>query len=168
MKGMRGLFLMIFVLGAVSSAADNRDSVKGYWASPGSIFEVYERDGSLYGQIRVLKDPYYLPEEVPGLSGKPRTDRLNPDPDLQSVPLIGLHMFSAYEFKDGQWQGLIYDPESGKTYKSRMKVNAEGELEIRGYVGVPMFGRTARFLPVESCDEHIVEMLSDLPGVDAC
>jgi uncharacterized protein (DUF2147 family) len=39
-------------------------------------------------------------------------------------------------------KGRIYDPESGKTYKSKMTLAAPNRLEIRGYVGIPLFGRS--------------------------
>lgn len=39
--------------------------------------------------------------------------------------------------------GSILDPETGKVYRSQMRVVDGGrKLEVRGYVGTPMFGRT--------------------------
>ena len=100
--------------------------------------------------------------------GQPKVDDLNPDPELKGQPIIGLHMFSEYEFSNGKWQGKIYDPESGNTYQSRMEVTRDGELEIRGYIGIPMFCRTATFLPVSACEPHIIDMLEQLSSLDAC
>lgn len=43
--------------------------------------------------------------------------------------------------------GRILDPENGKVYRSRMRVVDGGErLEVRGYVGAPLFGRTQTWI----------------------
>lgn len=50
-----------------------------------------------------------------------------------------------------QWSGgEILDPNNGKLYKARLKpVDSGKKLEMRGYVGMPMFGRTQTWLRVE-------------------
>jgi uncharacterized protein (DUF2147 family) len=83
---------------------------------------------------------------------------------LRDRPILGLNLVSGYQFEDGTWQGKIYDPESGKVYSSRMKVGRKGNLEMRGYIGIPMFGRTATFVPANRCEAHIVSML-DAVGI---
>ena len=43
------------------------------------------------------------------------------------------------EYKGGE----IIDPDSGKVYRSKMTLIEGGnKLDVRGYVGVPMFGRS--------------------------
>ena len=37
--------------------------------------------------------------------------------------------------------GEIYDPESGKTYSAKMSLESPDTLSLRGYVGIPLFGR---------------------------
>lgn len=163
---MKRLIVLMLVISAPAFA--DRDAVKGYWSTGDSIFEIYEKDGALYGQIRALNSPTYEPGEREGYDGKPRMDTENPEPGLQSRPLIGLHMFSEYAYEDGRWQGKIYDPATGNTYQSRMKVNGDGELEIRGYVGMPMFGRTAIFPPASNCTPEVVAMLPQLESPPRC
>jgi uncharacterized protein (DUF2147 family) len=46
--------------------------------------------------------------------------------------------------------GEILDPNNGKTYKVRMKPIDSGKaLEVRGYIGAPMLGRTQTWVRVE-------------------
>ena len=46
--------------------------------------------------------------------------------------------------------GDILDPNNGKVYKVRIKpVDAGKKLEVRGYIGTPMLGRTQTWLRVE-------------------
>ena len=43
--------------------------------------------------------------------------------------------------------GEILDPKNGKVYKSKLSLHEGGrKLEVRGYVGVPMFGRSQVWL----------------------
>lgn len=154
------MFLMFLLPSAVHAAGPN--AVVGFWASGNSIFEIERVGDSLTGTVRALLNPTYLDEENSGRTGEVRTDDNNPTESLRSQPLLGLSMFSEYRFDDGVWQGKIYDPESGNTYQSRMKLNKAGNLEIRGYIGMPMFGRTAEFMPLERCTGPIQTMLSQL------
>ena len=51
----------------------------------------------------------------------------------------------------GQWGGGdILDPKEGKVYQTRLKLADSGKkLEVRGYVGAPLFGRTQVWQRVE-------------------
>ncbi len=81
------------------------------------------------------------PNEDPDRS---RIDDKNPDPALQERELLGLELFAGFRF-DGEdrWiDGKIYDPNSGKTYRCIITVLDANTLKVRGYVGVPLLGRT--------------------------
>jgi uncharacterized protein (DUF2147 family) len=41
-----------------------------------------------------------------------------------------------------QWRGDIYNRENGKTYSCLMSLDARGDLVLRAYVGLPVFGKT--------------------------
>ena len=51
----------------------------------------------------------------------------------------------------GLWDGgEILDPNNGKTYKVRMKPVDDGKkLEVRGYIGAPLLGRTQTWIRIE-------------------
>ncbi|MCM8569454.1 DUF2147 domain-containing protein [Gramella jeungdoensis] len=82
-------------------------------------------------------------EEPTDEAGKPRLDRKNPDVELRSRPVMGIHLMSGFEYTGGsEWEdGEIYDPEKGKTYACNMKLQENGELEIIGYIGFSLMGR---------------------------
>ncbi len=163
---LAGIILGFMLPGSVVAAGPG--TVVGLWASDNSIFEVIREGDTLTGTVRALLNPTYLEEENTGRTGESRTDDKNPTESLRSQPLLGLSMFSDYRFDDGIWQGKIYDPESGNTYQSRLKLNKAGNLEIRGYIGMPMFGRTAEFVPVARCTGAIQEMLPQLDIASPC
>ena len=48
-----------------------------------------------------------------------------------------------FRYANGAWKGgRTYDPENGKTYRSSMKLGGDGSLRVRGYIGIPLLGRT--------------------------
>ena len=49
--------------------------------------------------------------------------------------------------------GTIYDPGSGKTYRASLSVVGENRIELRGYVGIPLIGRTTSWFRVGSEQE---------------
>jgi uncharacterized protein (DUF2147 family) len=152
--------LIAFLFAGLTVSADQltRGEVMGRWASPGSIFEIFEVDGILHGKIIALKDSVYTEEEAAAKAGQVRLDDNNPDESLRIRQILGLDIFLNYHFEDAQWAGNIYDPEPGNTYKSKLRVE-KGLLEIRGYIGLPMFGRTSKFPSASTCLDYIREML---------
>ena len=60
----------------------------------------------------------------------------NPDPKLNGRPLIGMPMLTGFRDKGSNWgSGNIYDPESGKTYGSNIRLKSDGTLQVKGCVG---------------------------------
>jgi uncharacterized protein (DUF2147 family) len=75
--------------------------------------------------------------------GQPKLDTNNPNNSLKSKPIVGAIILRDFEFKDGEWtNGKIYDPESGKDYKCYMRFKDANTLNVRGYIGISMIGRT--------------------------
>ena len=74
----------------------------------------------------------------------PRHDDLNPDPTLRNRPLFGLTIMQGFKPDgNGKWKnGRIYDPNSGKTYKCKLNLVDANTLEVRGYIGFALMGRT--------------------------
>jgi uncharacterized protein (DUF2147 family) len=153
-------FSIVLVVSAAQAWADARESVIGRWAGDRSILEITEHDGQLSARVIALDDPVYREGEEFGPVGAARRDDLNPDAALRQQPILGIELLSDYRFEGGKWQGRIYDPESGNVYSSNMRVSGNGDLKMRGYLGIPMFGRTASFAPLHTCTEHAKEMLA--------
>ena len=129
-------FVALLCLLAVSRAADV-PPVDGTWLSgDGDGWIEITRAGD--GLSAVIKGSPNRRED------RPDTDAKNPDPALRSRPLTGLELFEGFTWDgDGRWTGgTIYDPNSGKTYRCIITWVDENTLQVRGYVGVPMLGRT--------------------------
>jgi len=123
----------------VSSQTFKADDILGTWLNQEATGKVtiYKENGKYYGKLVWLRNP------IDSITGKPRTDKLNPDPKLQSNQLIGLVNLRNFTFdgKDEWAGGTIYDPKNGKTYSCKINFENTGKLKIRGYVGVSMLGR---------------------------
>ena len=128
-------------------AADGTDIV-GQWTVPDGMtrVEIYKAaDGSFEGKICWFKEPEFPAGDAE--AGKPRHDRNNPDKSLQSRPLMGLVLMKGFKF-DGKkkWSGgTAYDPEVGKSYKTKMELENEQTLCVRGFVGISLLGRTEKW-----------------------
>ena len=73
--------------------------------------------------------------------------------DRKGKPILGLEIIRGAKKAEGKdvWEdGKILDPKNGKTYKLRLKPSDDGKkLEVRGYIGAPVFGRTQTWHRVE-------------------
>lgn len=71
-------------------------------------------------------------------------DEKNPDASLKKRTLKGVVILKDMTYDNGIWKnGTIYDPESGNTYKATIKLKSDGNLTLRGYIGVPALGRNS-------------------------
>ena len=71
-------------------------------------------------------------------------DEKNPDASLKKRALKGVVILKDMTYDNGIWKnGTIYDPESGNTYKATIKLKSDGNLTLRGYIGVPALGRNS-------------------------
>ena len=135
---VRAAFVLLLSL-AAGTAAMAAPGATGIWLTEGgeAQVEIVECGVSLCGRIIALNEPN---DE----QGRPKLDNRNPDAAQHGRPVIGLQILSGFvPATDGGWEGgTIYDPEGGKTYKSTLTLQGEDILRVRGYVGLPLFGRT--------------------------
>lgn len=121
----------------------NADLVLGTWltASEKAKVQIYKVGNKYNGKIVWLKNPN---DE----NGKPKVDKHNPESSQRSTPLLGLNLLKNFVFKDREWtDGTIYDPENGKTYSCTIKYR-NGKLDLRGYIGISLIGRTQTWFKV--------------------
>ena len=130
--------LLLLVALAMPGSAQNKDAILGKWVnSTGEAhLEITKRSEKFFGKIVWLKDPK---DE----KGNLKTDYKNPTASLRSKPIVGLEILKNFVYEDGKWtDGNIYDPKSGKLYSCNMTLKDNGDLSMRGYIGVSLLGRT--------------------------
>lgn len=142
---------LAMVLASPLAAADAPgDALLGKWWFPeknGKMEVTKDKDTGKYVGVVVAYD------DVEAL------DKNNPDESLRTRKFIGITMLEGftYEADDEQWAGgTIYDGDSGKTYKCKMwfKDGDPNILNVRGFIGVSILGRTELFTRVTKEDEE--------------
>ena len=137
--------LAIYLFSMVVFAADL--SPVGTWLTiddvtkkPRSIVKITEQNGQLSGAVSKV---YYQQGEGP----RDVCDKCSGS--LHNQKILGMTILTGMA-KDGDntWSGgQSTDPKNGKTYKCKITMNPDGQmLNVRGYVGVSMLGRTQSWI----------------------
>ena len=131
LRGARGLLSVVGIAWCCAAAAAGADSPLGLWRTiddktgkPRSVVRIYEENGRLFGRI------------VRGFDARENERR---DQLLRGLLIIRNFKPDGAEYVDGD----ILDPDNGKTYSARMKLEEGGrKLAVRGFVGISLFGRS--------------------------
>lgn len=142
MMRLFGYFLWIGLL----SASTYSQSVIGQWVSLDDnnheecIIQLYMKNNKLHGKVIELlqeEDRGKICSKCPGKK--------------KDQPLLGLEILSGFEEEDGLWTGgRILVPKTGKAYRCNISIDENGQLIIRGYVGISLLGKSTYWQRVES------------------
>jgi uncharacterized protein (DUF2147 family) len=148
MRRLVTLSLAASALVAASAMAQDGTPV-GVWKTiddetgkPKSLVRITESNGELRGKIEKLF-------REPGEDPNPKCEKC--EGTLKDQPVIGMTIITGMK-KDGSEYngGQILDPNNGKVYKSKLTlVDGGKKLDVRGYIGVPMLGRTQTWIRQE-------------------
>ena len=115
---LKSCLLLLCLAATAAWAADDADGMLGTWVTADGKARIQVvKHGDVYdGSIVWLQEPDYPADDEKGMAGKPKVDRENPDPSLQSRPVLGLPLLQGFKYAgDGVWNdGHIYDPSNGK------------------------------------------------------
>ncbi len=148
MKRLLIFLLMYLTLSAIVHAAVG-DDVLGVWLNQekDAKIEVFKCGERYCGKIIWLKEPDYPEGSKDGVPGTPKLDHNNPESSLRKIPVIGLVIMRDFEYSGEHLfkNGKVYDPKNGKTYSGKMALVSPDQLNLRGYIGISLIGRTARW-----------------------
>lgn len=133
MKKIAALFVIVISFVNISfSQAVSKDAILGEWlaeSKDGKIL-IFKQGEKYFGKISWGKDG-------------DKKDVNNPDEKLKSQSIIGSVILKGFEYTGKAWEnGSIYDPNNGKTYSCTLKMKKANELELRGFIGLSILGRT--------------------------
>lgn len=132
------VLLSLLLTSSALSAQNSRNDILGTWITDDSrgLIKIFEKDGKYFGRLVWAKDSA-------DANGKLKKDVNNPDPKKRNRNVLNLVILGGFSFDDGEWSGgIIYDPETGNTYKAYMTMSDKNTLNLRGYVGISVLGRT--------------------------
>lgn len=125
---------------AMPAAAHAATPVTGQWLTVEGkgIVTISECGKGVCGRIsKVLK---------PNPNGR-TVDARNPDPAKRDRPIEGLQILAGFSDAGKDWRGTIYSPEAGKEYKSILKRQPDGTLQVKGCIA--FFCQTQVWRPVK-------------------
>ena len=107
--------------------AQNADAIIGEWFTTkgDSKFKLYKKNNKYYAEI-------YSP-----IDGKPQIDRLNPNPNLKTRPIIGVNVLMdlVYNPSANEWVGKVYEPRTGRLADCYVVMKSPKTLIVTGYMG---------------------------------
>jgi uncharacterized protein (DUF2147 family) len=141
----------LIVLALPSFSAHGADlSPVGLWKT------IDDHTGKPRGLVRVTQVGEEYQAKVEKIFPKPGED---PNPRCEKCagtrhdqPVIGMTILSGLKKQGDEYQGgEILDPENGKVYRARMKLEDGGrKLHVRGFIGFSLLGRTQIWIREES------------------
>jgi len=136
------------LLALLSLSALAQMSPVGLWQT------ISDTDGKVTSEVRIVDAAGVLSGAVERAlvqSGEPNCDQCTDD--RKGKPKVGMQIIRDAKKVDGKdvWEGgNILDPNNGKIYKLRLTpVEGGKKLEVRGYIGTPMLGRTQTWVRVQ-------------------
>jgi uncharacterized protein (DUF2147 family) len=139
----RLIFCMTLLMATNAFGADPKDLL-GVWKTDGgeSLVEIFMCGEKFCGKIVWLQNPIHVGNKE---IFAPILDHKNSDPDLRNRPVLGLLILNGFIADgDNTWgSGTCYDPKNGNTYRGKIYLIAPNRLVLRGYIGIPLFGRSS-------------------------
>ena len=129
------LFTSAAALAQTASPVGLWKTIDDETGKPKALVRITEENGALQGKIEKL----FL---EPNVDQNPKCVAC--EDSRKNQPIVGMTIVSGLK-KDGNEYtgGEILDPKKGKVYKSKATLRDGGkQLEVRGYIGAPMFGRS--------------------------
>jgi uncharacterized protein (DUF2147 family) len=109
----------------------------GIWMSGdgGTKVRITNCGDSLCGSVVWLKEP------IDKATGKPKTDKYNPDEARKTRPMLGLQVIHGMKPNgSGKWSGQIYNADDGKTYRSNLMLESPTKARVEGCVLIICIG----------------------------
>lgn len=149
MKMLGWILSGMLTFGFAGVAEAETDSPAGLWKTiddktgkERSLVRIVDNNGVFEGKVEKIfeqsgDDPNHLCKKCEG--------------ERKDKPIIGMSFLWGLKKDGGEYGGgEILDPKNGKVYRAKMRLIEGGrKLEVRGYVGLSLFGRSQTWLRQE-------------------
>lgn len=139
MKMIRSALFALTIIFLTSFTNNPDEELMGVWwnTERDAKIEIYRCGEVLCGKVIWLRNPK-------DDDGNPVKDENNSNSQMKKREVMGMKVLEGFSFngKDRWVNGEAYDPKSGKTYTSYISLKDKNTLELRGYIGTPLLGRT--------------------------
>lgn len=133
------LLTNLFVLSIFSF---EQDDILGTWVTQEkrAHITITKRNNQYYGHISKIIKTF-------DNKNYNEVDVKNPDPSLRNNKILGVEIIKDFTYSDQNlWKnGTVYDPKTGKTYKANISMENNNTLNLRGFIGFSLLGRTTKW-----------------------
>ena len=148
---LKNLAVACLLAGAALGVAAQPTSPTGLWRTiddsskkDKSLVRIVEANGVYTGKVETIVDPDSPKDAVCKDCSDERKDK----------PVVGMTIIrnvkASADDKNVFEGGDILDPNNGKVYRVKLKLIDNGsKLDVRGYIGTPMLGRTQTWIRAE-------------------
>ena len=142
----RSRTLLCFLTSAVASIAFAQ-SPAGLWKT------IDDATGKEKAMVRITESAGVFTGKVEKLLDPTKQDSKCDDctDSRKGQPVLGLTIIRNIKKGESHWEGGdILDAANGKVYRARLTLSADNKkLDVKGYIGTPLFGRTQTWSRVE-------------------
>jgi uncharacterized protein (DUF2147 family) len=140
---MKKITLLLLLIGSFQMQSQ---TVLGKWKTiddktgeTKSVVDIFENSGKVYGKIVEIIDASRRNKKCEKCEGIDK-----------NKPVLGLVIIKGLTKDDAEYNGgKILDPESGNIYKCILKLSSKDKLEVRGYMGFALIGRSQTWVRVK-------------------
>jgi len=144
---LKCLFVLVLVWsgpawGQASTPVGLWQTVSDRTGQPDGLVRILEVDGEYIGTVVAVYSP-------PAPDAHPLCELCQGD--LKDRPIVGMNILRGVRRTANTYStGEILDPDEGQVYKCRIALLDDGrKLEVRGYIGIPLFGRSQTWIRKE-------------------
>ncbi len=125
--------------------------------SPVGLWQtISDKDGKVASEVRIIETAGVISAKIEKIfraDAAPDAKCTLCEDDRKDKPVIGLEFMRGLKKVEGKdvWDGgTVVDPDNGKVYRAKMTpIEGGKKLEMRGYIGNPLFGRTQTWVRVQ-------------------
>ena len=145
---LRSAVAVLLALSGASAMAQM--SPVGLWRT------ISDKDGVAQSEVRIVDTAGIVSgkvEKITDPKAKPGEKCVECTDERKDQPILGLEILRGLKKVDGKdvWDGgTVVEPATGKIYRAKVSpIEGGAKLEMRGYIGSPLFGRTATWIRIE-------------------
>ena len=129
-------FLLLFQIGFSQTIFGKWKTIDDETGKEKGVVEIYEHKGKVYGKIIEIFEQNKKHLKCEKCEG-----------DDKNKPILGLVIIKGLTKNEDIYDGgKIVDPKNGKKYHCKITLDGKDKLIVRGYIGIPLFGRSQTWI----------------------
>lgn len=130
--------LLLFQFGFSQTIIGKWKTIDDETGKERGIVEIFERNGKIFGRIIDILDIEHKHHKCEKCEGEDK-----------NKPILGLTIIKGMKKNGNEYEGgKVLDPKNGKSYHCKITLDGKDKLIVRGYIGIPLFGRSQTWIRI--------------------